>query len=38
MTDSVLDNTEDLAIQGTTLCIPLFTKGKLQVSHREVKT
>ena len=38
MTDIGFDITEDMAIQGTTLCIPLFTKGKSQISHREVKT
>ena len=37
MADSGFDNTEDMAIQGITLCTPLFTKGKSQVSHREVK-
>ena len=38
MADRGFDITEDLALGGTTLCIPPFTKGKSQLSQREVET
>ena len=38
MADRGFDITEDLALRGTSLCIPPFTKGKSQLSQREVET
>ena len=38
MADRGFDITEDLALRGTTLYIPPFTKGKSQLSQREVET
>ena len=37
MADRGFDISEDLALRGTTLCIPPFTKGKSQLSQREVE-
>ena len=36
--DRGFEITEDLALRGATLCIPPFTKGKSQLSQREVET
>ena len=38
LADRGFDITEDLALQGSTLAIPPFTKGKKQLSQREVET
>lgn len=38
LADRGFDITEDLALQGSTLAIPPFTKGKTQLSQREVET
>ena len=37
LADRGFDITEDLALQGSTLAIPPFTKGKTQLSQREVE-
>ena len=38
LADRRFDITEDLALHGSTLAIPPFTKGKKQLSQREVET
>lgn len=38
LADRGFDITEDLALRGSTLAIPPFTKGKIQLSQREVET
>ena len=38
LADRGFDIAEDLGLRGTTLAIPAFTKGKLQLSQREVET
>ena len=38
LVDRGFDNAEDLALHGTALAIPPFTKGESQLSQREVET
>ena len=38
LTDRGFDITEDLALHESILTIPPFTKGKIQLSQREVET
>jgi len=38
LVDRGFDISDDLAVHGATLVIPLFTRGKDQLSQREVET
>ena len=38
LADREFDIAEDLGLRGASLAIPAFTKGKLQLSQREVET